>query len=929
MATPLLSTKLYIPPLRRSLVRRTRLLERLNRGLHRKLTLVSAPAGFGKTTLLVEWIHELKRETSPPVRVAWVSLDSGDDDPARFVAYLSAAIRQAGEGLDQAGGDSLEAAGALALEPHLVTLINRVAARPHTLLLVLDDYHLITSQVIHDALAFLLDHQAENMHLVLATRGDPPLPLARLRARGELTELRQSDLRFTVEETTTFLNDVASLDLLPKDVAALEARTEGWIAGLRMASLAAQGWRADGAGDLSGFVQAFTGSHRFVLDYLMEEVLDQQSPTIQEFLLKTSILEHLSGPLCDAVLDEGQSTVDEPGTAPVQGPLSEGQAILEYLEEHNLFILPLDDERRWYRYHRLFSDLLRKRLRQTAPALMPALHRRASDWHEEQGLTAAAIEHALAAQDHERAATLIEEGVEAILMRSEVSTFLRWVERLPNEVLRTHPTLCFYHAWALLMSGRSLEVVEGRLEDIACVQEGADLGEVMPGRVAALRSYSMLFRADMERAAEWGRQALETLPESEQFLRSIMSWILSMVHLADGSLQDGSQELQEVARLGQEIGNPLIAVTALCHRARLQARRGRLHRARETLEQALQLATDGLGRRLPIASEPLFGLGELWREWNDLEAATDCFVQGIELAMQWSETAAFDAYGPLARIKAAQGDIKGAREAIEMARKLADKSEATEVDDLVADLLLGSFMVLQGDVEGATRWAESRGLVPGSSKTPLPDPDQGLALIRDRLQKYEQEVLARLFILQDRATEALDLLEPLLAQARQLDRIDLTIDIQILRALAFQAEGQEEQAMTALDEALNLAEPGGFVRIFLDEGPAMARLLRQAASRGIAPTYAVKLLAEFDGSDLEEPQSGLRHPQPQPLIEPLSEREMEVLRLLASGMSNPEIAEHLYIAVSTVRSHCKSIYAKLNVHKRWDAVHRAQELGLI
>jgi LuxR family maltose regulon positive regulatory protein len=542
---------------------------------------------------------------------------------------------------------------------------------------------------------------------------------------------------------------------------------------------------------------------------------------------------------------------------------------------------------------------------------------------------APAIEHALAAQDHERAATLIEEGAEATFMRSEVATFLRWVERLPDEVVRSHPTLCFFHAWALLMGGRALDIVEQRLQDIACVQEGAESGEVMPGRVTALRAYSMLFRADMERAVELCRQALETLPESDLFLRSVMTWILGLAHVSEGSLQEGSQQLQEVARMGQEVGNPLVAVTALCHRARLEARCGQLHRARETLEQALHLATDGQGRRLPIASEPLFGLGELWREWNDLEAAADYFNQGIELALQWSEMAAFDAYGPLARIRAAQGDMKGAYEAIEMARRLADKSEATEVDDLIAELQLGGLLVLMEDVEGATRWAERQGLLLGASMAPPPAPDQPLALIKDRLRKYEQEVLARLFILQDRAAEALDLLASLLVEARQLDRIDLIIDLQNLRALALQAEGQDEQAMAALEEALNLAEPGGFVRTFLDEGPSMARLLRQAASRGIAPAYALKLLAAFDGSEMMEPQTGPQRSRPQPLIEPLSERELEVLRLLANGLSNPEIAEHLYIAVSTVRSHCKSIYAKLNVHKRWDAVQRAQELDLI
>jgi LuxR family maltose regulon positive regulatory protein len=479
------------------------------------------------------------------------------------------------------------------------------------------------------------------------------------------------------------------------------------------------------------------------------------------------------------------------------------------------------------------------------------------------------------------------------------------------------------------MGGRTLDVAEGRLQDIACVQEGAELGEVMPGRVVALRAYAMLFRADMEQAADWSRQALETLPETDHFLRSIMTWILSLTHLTVSSLQDGSQELQDVVRMGLESGNPLVAVPALCHQARLQARRGRLHRAREILEQALQLATDRQGRRLPIASEALFGLGELWREWNDLDAAADHLTEGIALAMQWSEPAAFDGYGPLARVRAAQGDANGAREAIEVARRLADKSEATEVDDLIADLQLGGLLILLGDAEGATRWAERQGLISRASTTPPPDSDDPLALFTDRLRKYEQAVLARLFILQDRPAEALEVLESLLAEARQLDRTDLVIEAQILCALALQAEGQEEPAMTALDEALTLAEPGGYLRIFLDKGPAMARLLRQAASRGLAPAYVLKLLAAFDGSEMAEPQAGPRHPRPQPLIEPLSERELEVLRLLANGLTNPEIAEHLYIAVSTVRSHCKSIYAKLNVHKRWDAVQRAQELGLL
>ncbi len=952
MAMPLLTTKLHIPPLRRSLVRRPRLLQRLGGGLARRLTLVSAPAGFGKSTLLVEWAGDLQGADSPPVKVAWLSLDSGDDDPARFFSYLSAAIQRAQDGSDRSDGQSFELAASFSFEPHLVDLINQVAGRPHKLLLVLDDYHLITSPAIHAAVAFLIDHLSENMHLVLATRGDPPLPLARLRARGDLVELRQSDLRFTAKEAAEFLNGVAGLELSLGDVAALETRTEGWIAGLRMASLAAQGWRRDDVRSLSRSIQTLTGSHRFILDYLVEEVLNQQASAVQQFLLETSILERLTAPLCDAVrfgsaespstfsesavrfgpesplqIDAGLGLQRELVEAPrpefdIQSP---SQPILQYLENANLFIVPLDDERRWYRYHRLFADLLHKRLHQTHGGLVPLLHFRASEWYEQQGLMAEAIDHALAAEDLERAATLIDVSVEATFANSEIVTILRWVEKLPDRMVRNRPTLCFYHAWALLMSGRSLEAVEQRLLGITSTQDDAAVSEVMSGRVAALRAYSLLLQGDMMRAAEMCAQALETLPESDQLLRGIMTWVSSLAQLFEGSLQDGSQELGDVARMGQELGNPLIAVTALCFQARLQVRQGRLHRAREILERALLLATDRQGRRLPIASEALIGLGELWREWNDLDAAVDHLAEGIELAMQWSEVAALDAYGPLARVRAAQGDWRAAQEALETARSLALKSESTEVDDHVVDLHHGRLLIAQGDLEGARRWAERRGLGPGIRRTPPPERDQ--PFIGAHLRKYEHEVLARLFLLGNQVAEALDLLEELLAEVRQLDRVDLIIDLQILRALAFQAQGKDGEAMVALAEALNLAQPGGYVRIFLDEGPAMGRLLRQAASRGVAPVYVAELLGGFATGSM--PPAGARLLRPQPLIEDLSEREMEVLRLLATGMSNPEIAGSLYVAVSTVRSHCKSIYAKLDVHKRWDAVQRAQDLGLL
>jgi LuxR family maltose regulon positive regulatory protein len=942
LTTPLLTTKIHIPPVRSELVSRPQLIQRLDEGLKYKLTLVSAPAGFGKTTLLSEWLHA-ERPAASPLTAGWLSLDEADNDPARFLAYLVAALRAALEPTWQGALEDLPTSQVPPQEEVLTRLINQVAAIPHGLALILDDYHLITAQAVHDAVVFLLDHLPDTLCLIIATRSDPPLQLPRLRARGQLLELRQTDLRLTADETATFLNQVMGLGLSPGDVTALEARTEGWVAGLQMAALAMRGMTAHGTrpargalvapeqAGLSEFVRAFTGSHRFILDYLMEEVLEQQSPTIQEFLLTTSILDRLTGPLCDAVrFGFSKAPGSSPGTA--EPGQANSRSILKSLDAANLFIVPLDDERRWYRYHRLFSDLLRKRLRQTHPELVPVLHRRASEWHEQQGTMAAAIDHALAGEDFARAAALIDGCVEATFMRSEVVTFLHWMERLPDEWVRTRPTLCFYQAWALLMSGGSLDVVEQRLQDIDCMQEAAE-GEVMPGRMAALRAYTSLFQADTVRTAELCREALRNLPESDLFLRGIVGWMLSLTSLFDGDLEDASQALTELARKSQEIGNPLTAVTALCYQARLQMRAGRLHRAREILERALELATDRQGRRLPIASEALIGLGRLWGEWNDLEAAEEYLVESIKLAKQWSELASFDAYIPLVRIRQAQGDVAGAREAVETARQLALRSKVTAIDDIVVDLQQALFSVKQGDVERVKRWAERRGLLPGAAAEPALEAlaELGLGLgesldfLNERMRKYEHLVLARMFIVQDRVSEAFDLLEPLLVQARQWNRVDLIIEIQILRALAWQIEGNDEQVMDAIAEALSLAEPGGWVRIFLDEGPALAGLLRRAASQGVTPAYVASLLAAFDAAESAEPQYRLA----QPLVEPLSEREIEVLRLLSAGLSNPEIAEELYIAVSTVRSHCKSIYGKLNVHKRWDAVHRAQELGLL
>ncbi len=958
MATALLTTKLYMPPIRPELVPRSHLIEHLNEGLHRRLILISAPAGFGKTTLISVWIK------NSGIAAAWIALDEGDNDPARFLAYLVAALRTVEQDIGKGALSALQSPQPPDPETLLTALLNEINALPYRLILVLDDYHLITARPVHDAVTFLLDHLPPQMQVVMATRADPPLPIARLRGRGQLTELRQTDLRFSLGEATAFLKQVMALDLSTDDIDALTTRTEGWITGLQMAALALQATvpaeRQD-PNQIASFVRAFTGSNRYILDYLVEEVLQRQPEDIQTFLLQTAILDRLTGPLCDAVLEFRDWRLDanldtaQPPISRIQfaitRPPSPSQQILEQLEAANLFIIPLDNERHWYRYHRLFSDLLRKRLRYVQPEQEPILHRRASAWYEENGLMAEAINHALSAQDYARAADLIEQVAERTLMHSEIATFTRWVDLLPDELVQARPSLCLSHAWALLLSGQPLRTIQARLK---AVDTDGDASAI---RAIPLRAFLATWQGRVSRANTLTREALEQLPEEESFLRSIAVWNLGMAHMLSGDVESGSQVLDEAIRVGQQTGNVMIAVNALCHLAELSMSQAQLHEAEILYQRALRLATDEQGLPRPIAGMALMGLGELAREQNHLEAAERYLSEGIEQIRQWGEFGTLDGLITLARIRQTQGDPKGAFEMLRKAEQVAVQFDVTEFDDQLVALHKARLWLLQGNIEAAERWLQERGYSlhetgepPGrkASRSPeyldegprtdagLPGEEEEEDFLDLQMHKYESILLARTLLLLGRPAKALPLLDSLAELLEQQGRRTSRrmIEIQMLKALAFQAQGDLDQALVPLESALSIAESGGFVRILLDEGEPMLQLLRQAATRGIAPEYVGRLVVAFEQpahrGGMASAVQAHRQPSPvQPLAEPLSERELDVLRLLATGLSNPEIAEQLYVATSTIRSHLKSIYGKLNVHKRWDAVRRAEELGLL
>ena len=915
-AAQLLETKLYVPRPPSGLVPRPRLIDAIRQGAARKLTVVVAPAGFGKTTLVAAWLAEtFGAETA----AGWISLDPNENEPTSFWMYFIAALRKIHPGLGAHAMAQLLSPQPTAVESILTTLINEIDALDRDFTLVLDDYHVIDAESIHAAMSFLVDRLPRRMHLVIASRAEPPLALPRLRARGELTELRGTDLRFTLGEASALLRGM-SLEVPAGDVETLERRTEGWITGLKLAAFSMQR-----RGDVRGCVDAFSGSNRYVADYLVEEVLRSEPEHIRRFLLATAILDRLSGPLCDAVTGERN-----------------GQAILDDLERRNLFVVALDDRREWYRYHHLFAEVLQKQSSAESSDDVRVFHRRASVWHEAHGSLVVAIRHALGADDLERAAGLLEQTWPEKDRSYESRKWLDQVKTLPDKVIRARPVLNMGYAWALLNSGE-LEAAEPRLSDVErWLQSHAESSErpaesssapmmvsdqerfrTLPAEVAAARVYLTQSLGGVPGTLEHAQRALDLIPAGDDAGRATGTALVALAQWGRGDLDAAHRTFSEALAIMRKCGHVLDAIRGIFVLGDIRAAQGRLREAARIYEQGLQLAADEAPSAAPETDELYLGLAELHREWNDIEAAT-AFLDTVTRSagqtsykgnkLRWCTA--------MASIRAAQGDLRAAFGLLEEGERHERRDPLPRARPIPA--MKARIRIHQGKLGDASVWAAAAKL----------SVDDDLSYLRE----FEHVTLARMLIARHGAVggerfvhDAEQLLERLRMAAQTGGRIGSVIEILVLQSVAQQALGHTRGALDLLTQALALAEPEGFLRVFIDHGTPMRDLLRHAIARGLAGESARRVLAGFDAPKSKQaPAPAAQVPaDASGAAQTLTTRELEVLRLIAAGLRNQEIADHLSISAATVKRHIANAYTKLGAGHRTEALVRANELNLL
>ncbi len=875
MLKQILATKIYIPTPRPNAVLRPRLLDRLNAGLYGKVTLISAPAGFGKTTLVTEWMSTVERLG------VWLSLDVRDSDPVRFLRYVIATLQTVAPEIGASILKSLESAQSSSLTSLLTPLLNEFTMMPYDIILVLDDYHVIDNSEIDEGLAFLIANQPPNLHLVIITREDPQLPVARLRARGQLTELRVADLRFTTEEAMLFFSQTMDLKLSSDAIKTLETRTEGWIAGLQLAALSLQGHS-----DKAQFIESFSGSNQYVLDYLLEEVMQQQSEEIQTFLLCTSILDRLCGSLCDAIIPDSSSS---------------GQETLEYLARNNLFLIPLDNERHWYRYHYLFAELLQQRLVRENTGFstedVNALHTQASIWYEANGLELEAFQHAIASDDIERAERLIESQGTPMYLRGIMKPILHWLESLPNHILDAHPSLWVAYASTLLLTGQHTSV-EQKLNDAENALQHTELDDTsqdIMGRISSMRATLAVIHNDAEAMIAYSNDALARLHPDNLPIRIASHWTRGYAYQLQGNRQLARNAYAEVLQLSASDEKSFYVIVATISLGQLQELDNQLHQASESYQSAIKLSSEPAH---PIVSQAFLGLARIHYQWNDLESAREYGKQCDELLQQMENTDTTASYKVfLAYLHLSQRDFTSASDVLDEAETFVRQNNFMfAMPDIVEAQV--HILIHQDNLTTALKLAETHNL-------PLSQ--------------------ARLVLAQGDASRALQILDPVIQEAKDSELQNEHLKGLVLQALVYNALNQQDTALEILDQSLALAKRGGFIRIFVDEGSSMAQLLQIAHSSGLRQDYVRKLLSAFS---MPLAKQSTNSPTSQ-LIDPLSEREIEVLQLIATGLTNQEVADQLYLSLHTVKVHARNIYSKLAVKNRTQAVAKGKVLGIL
>jgi LuxR family maltose regulon positive regulatory protein len=874
-----LATKLHIPAPRAEIVSRLRLLDHLKESLDRKLTIISAPAGFGKTTLVSEWADQSN------LPVAWISLDTGDSDPIRFLTYLASSLQTIQQNLAEEILKELQYIPTAGIESALAKLLNEINGIANDFILVLDDYHTAASKTIDHILNYLLDHLPSQMHLIITTRKSPHIALNRLRVRNQLIELRAEDLRFTSSEAAEFLNKIMGLNLSEEDIAALENRTEGWVAGLQLAAISMKGHH-----DTNSFIKSFSGSNRYVLDYLLEEVFEQQPKDIQTFLLYTSVLDRMCGALCNAVVKD--SSIN-------------GQKALEQLEKANLFTISLDHERRWYRYHHLFATLLRQKLEQRSLSeekevvSEDELHRRASEWYESNGFEIEAFQHAIAANDIKRAACIIEGDGVPLYFRGAVALVFDWLKALPTEDLNENPSLWAAYASLMLVSGQITGVDEKLMAAEAAIQgmvEDEKLRD-LKGRIYAIRATVALYKQQFEAAIDLSNLSMEYLSPNNTAFRAFTKWKLGYAYFVKGDRVAAIQSFSEAISVSNANGDFITLISATEGLAAVQEADNQLNLAKQTYTSVLQMAGD---MPLPVIRyNANLGLCRIFYQWNELETAEAHMRQCAELASKIENIAGIPTEKILlARLKMAKGDISGASLTLtEVEHYLNRHNIKNHLPEVTAMQI--EIMIRKGNLEAATRLAGWYSLPHIQAKVNLAKGD---------------------------SRSAIKLLKTLLDDMESKGWEDERLKVMISLVVALDASMENENALKMLAIAMSLAEPNGFVRIFVDQGAPMARLLSQAAAQGIMRDYSEKLLAAFES---EWKLYVVKAPPKQVLNEPLSQREMDVLKLVAQGLSNQDISDRLAIALDTVKGHNRSSYSKLQAKRRTEAIAKARELGLI